>query len=121
MRPPKLTAEQIETKRDLPIGFTLEGHLRAIDGYIDGLEVDLRERTFSYVGPMPEGYEFHIVYGADPDGGKQPVQEKVRGRRIDDKWHGPWRQPGQGALVVADTWKHVTKATNAEIDEAGSG
>ncbi len=40
IRPPKLTAEQIKAKRDLPVFFTLEGHLRALDGWIDSLETE---------------------------------------------------------------------------------
>ena len=77
---------------------------------------------FFYVGPMPEGYEFYVVHKADsahPE--KAPVPDKMRGQRMDEKWKGPWRQPNQGALVVADTWKHVTKAKDAEVDEAGPG
>ena len=45
MRPPKLTAEQIEAKRDLPVFFTLEGHLRALDGWIDALEAEGKHVT----------------------------------------------------------------------------
>lgn len=105
----------------LPLDTTMEELLTVLRGNPRPEPIE-PVTEFYHDGALPEGYEIHVLYRADtsrPE--KPPVPDKAQAQRIDGKWRGPWREPGQGGLVVGDAWKHVTNAKDARIDEAGKG
>ena len=89
----------------------------AISSFVIGCKWKAMQGTgLRYSGPLPDGYEFHVVTAE-----RGYVSLKTRARRTDGTWNGPWRQQKQGGLVVGDAWKHATGATDADVDEAGAG
>lgn len=114
----------IEYKKALQQVSSTDAHQHACEvihklGWHDGKHIGAREKPFVADGLLPQGYLVFQQLHYNPE--EDLHDSRARAEMMDGSWVGPWRSSGQQGLLVADAWKHVTKAIDADVDEAGGG